>query len=136
MLVIDASAMLAWCFDDEAPVDAARKLDELVQEGLMAPGLWPLELGNILWAAERSKRIDPARVKEFLNLLSGLAVGIDPETPARALHETRTLAMASGLTVYDAAYLELAMRKGAGLASKDKALLKAAKKLGVRTVAV
>lgn len=134
--VIDASAMLAWCFDDEQPKDALGLLRKLKKGGMVAPAHWPLELTNIIWNSEKRGRINAADAKSFLQLVECLGVDIDLETPRRAWSDVLALARAEGLTTYDAAYLELAVRLRVTLVSKDASLLKAAKRLSVATLIV
>jgi predicted nucleic acid-binding protein len=129
--VLDASMTLAWCFSDEATL-ASQSILEKAQDGVIyAPSIWPLEVGNILIGAEKKKRIKYADMMLFLHLLQKLQIEIDEETPYRSFSDILLLAHAEKLTTYDAAYLELAMRKGIPLATKDKALITAAKKLGI-----
>ncbi|MBX9907411.1 MAG: type II toxin-antitoxin system VapC family toxin [Beijerinckiaceae bacterium] len=100
-------------------------------EGAVVPGLFQLEIGNILLQAERKGRLRPSDVAIRLALLGELPIATDPETAGRAWRDVIALARSHALTTYDAAYLELALRKGAGLATRDKALAAAAKALGV-----
>lgn len=134
--VIDASAMLAWCFDDERPRGADALLEKLVQGGMMAPAHWPLELANIIWNSEIKKRLSMADAQSFLQVVESLSIVIDSETPRRAWNDILRLARSEKLTVYDAAYLELALRKRATLVSKDRELLAAAKRCSVPTINV
>lgn len=134
--VIDASAILSWCFVEEQPDDAEALLQRLVAAGLAAPAHWPFEVANILWVAERKRRINAAAANAFVDLIEQLGVTLDTQSFAMALRDSRVLALAHNLTVYDAAYLELALRRGAGLVSKDAALLRAAEAAGVTTIAV
>lgn len=134
--VIDASAILCWCFEDEAPRGAAALLKKLVESDVSAPAHWPLEVCNTLWVGERRKRISQTDADAFIALVGGLDVRIDHETGGLAWSVLRNIARAEGLTVYDAAYLELADRLGATLISKDDALLAAARRSGVRVVDV
>ncbi len=134
--VIDASAILCWCFEDEAPRGAAALLRKLTESEVFAPAHWPLEVCNTLWTGERRKRISPEDADTFIALVDGLDVRIDHDTGVLAWGVLRALARAEALTVYDAAYLELADRLGATLVSKDKALLAAARKAGVRVIDV
>lgn len=129
--VLDASVALAWCFADEATPETTSLLDRLEQEVAFVPELWTLELGNILISAERRQRITFARVAEFLMLVNNLNIQIDHETANRGLHEIFSVAYAEKITTYDATYLELAMRLGVPLATKDNQLREAAKRLGV-----
>ena len=130
-LVLDASVTLAWCFADEATPAALDVLERLDAAPATAPAVIPLEVANILALAERRRRITPARVAEFVALMAGLPIVIDDQSTARALREVLDLARAERLTAYDACYLELAMRLGIALASKDAKLRRAATGLGV-----
>jgi predicted nucleic acid-binding protein len=132
--VLDASIALSWCFDDEASPYTWSLLERLEQETAHVPSLWALEMSNILILAERRKRISYAHVILSLELIGSLSIQVDEETSYRAFrafHETSQLAYKEKLTSYDASYLELALRLGIPLATKDKALAKIAKKLGV-----
>lgn len=128
MFVIDASAMLSWCFDDEKPRNADAVLRRLVSGGLAAPGHFSLECANILLVGERARRLTVAQSNAFIALVESLQIQIDSETSRHAWSRVLELSRATGLTSYDAAYLELAFRKQATLVSKDKALRKAAKR--------
>lgn len=132
--VIDCSVAITWCFRDEATPQCDALLERLGKDDAAAPALWPLELGNVLIMAERRGRITSAAAAEFLALVEGLAILIDEETPRRALHEGLALARAHRLTLYDAAYLELAMRLGAPLATRDAELRRAATNLGMEVL--
>ena len=133
--VLDASVALAWCFGDESTPAAWALLDRLRAAPGHVPALWPLEIGNILLGAEKRRRITPARAAEFLGILGELDIRIDPDTPGRAFRDVLPLARAQHLTTYDAAYLELAMRLGLPLATKDTALVRAAAALRIKTLA-
>lgn len=130
--VLDASITLAWCFADEATATSKALLDKLGTVAAHVPNIWPLEISNVLLAAKRRRRLSFAEIKEFLTLLEQLNINIDNKTAQYSFHEILMLANTEGLTTYDAAYLELAMRLGLPLATKDKALIKSAKRLGVK----
>jgi predicted nucleic acid-binding protein len=130
-LVLDASVALSWCFDDEATAATREVLVRLDKDSAIAPSLLPLEIANVLALAERRKRISPGRIAEFVELIDTLAIEIEQPTSARVLHDVLNLARGEALTAYDASYLELAMRLGLPLASKDVALRRAALRLGV-----
>ncbi len=132
--VLDCSVAVAWCFEDEASPETDAILERLREEGALVPALWHLELGNVLVQAERRQRLSAAETTTRLELIADLPIRTDDETPGRALREVLTLARAEGLTTYDAAYLELAMRKGLPLASKDNELIKAAGHCGVASL--
>jgi predicted nucleic acid-binding protein len=129
--VIDASVALAWCFDDEATEASRALLDRFENEQAAVPSLWHLELANALALGERNKRITPARTSEFVALIVGLPIVVDEQTPNRALSAVLELARSERLSAYDASYLELAMRRGIPLATKDDDLAKAARRAGV-----
>ena len=125
--VLDCSVAASWLFDDEATPETDALLDQLKEEGAVVPGIWHLEIGNVLVRAERRKRISTARVATYLQLLRRLAIVTDTETDERALRETLMLAREWRLSTYDAAYLELAMRRGKPLATLDRARVRAAR---------
>jgi predicted nucleic acid-binding protein len=131
VVALDASAAIAWCFKDEASPRSYARLDRVRAEGAVVPELWHLEVANVLLQAERRGRILAEDVGERLQLLAELPLEIDHETMSRALRETLALARAEGLTTYDAAYLELAVRRGLPLATKDRALIRSGRRLGV-----
>jgi predicted nucleic acid-binding protein len=131
MLVVDASIALTWCFEDEVTAKTEAIGTRVDAEGAMVPSLWRLEVANALLIAERRGRIDKSDVHQRLELLAGLPILVDAETDNRAWHDTLLLAQTQGLTLYDAAYLELAMRQGAELATLDRDLARAARRLGL-----
>jgi len=133
-VVVDASVALAWCFEDEASPATDAVLDRVKDEGAIVPSLWHLELGNILLLAERRGRTIQGGIVARLELMGQLPIAIDAETTGRAWREILTLARAERLTTYDAAYLELAVRRDLPLATKDEALLGAARRIGVAVV--
>jgi predicted nucleic acid-binding protein len=132
ILAVDASIAMSWCFPDEADGYAYAVLDALQVSTAMAPSLWPIELANALAMGERRKRITRSDTTLFLALIAELPIDIDAETSARALDYVLPLARAYSLTAYDATYLDLAMREGLTLATRDLDLRKAARKAGVR----
>jgi predicted nucleic acid-binding protein len=130
-LVLDASVALAWCFEDEATVATAAVFQRLTQDAASVPVIWRIEVANVLATAERRRRITLADSAAFIAKVEGLEILVDEETSSRAFTRILDLARAEGLTAYDAAYLELAMRLGVPLASKDRALCDAAERVGV-----
>lgn len=130
-LVIDCSVAVAWCIEDEASPETDALLERVRDEGGIVPSLWHLELGNVLLQAERRGRMKTGDVTSRLELLRTLPIATDDETPARAWRDVLALARAQKLTTYDAAYLELSLRKGVVLATRDKALILAAQHVGV-----
>ncbi len=132
--VLDCSVAVAWLFEDEARPETDALLDRTMESGALVPGLWRLEIGNVLSQAERRKRIDAAKVASYVDVLAELPIAMDAETEERALREILALARKEHLTTYDAAYLEIAMRRGIPLATLGKALLRAARRVGVDTL--
>lgn len=133
-MVIDASLALAWCFKDELTDTATRLLEELRSSAAAVPLLWSIEVANVLALAERRKRITFAESSQLIALLGTLEIDVDRETSTLAFTRILDLAREEGLTAYDASYLELAMRLGVPLASKDRDLCDAAERVGVKAV--
>ena len=130
-LVLDGSLTLAWYFADEANPYADAVALGLASREAVVPSLWRLEIANTLVVGERRKRSTEAQAARFIARLGLLPIVIDDETDARAWGETIRLARAHSLSAYDAAYLELAMRRGLPLASLDDQLKAAAAAVGV-----
>ena len=134
-VVLDASMAIAWLFDDERTDAAHAVMRRIVSEGALVPSLWRLEVANVLRNAVRRGRCDEAYVDRSLERLGRLIIVTDNETDSRAWGPTRVLAREQGLSLYDAAYLELAIRKGRALASCDADLRAAAERRGVEVLA-
>lgn len=133
--VIDCSVAMAWCFEDEATDFTDDLLERLGSEGAAVPSLWFLEVANVLTISERRGRTNQAKITKFLQLLSDLPITIDLKTEEKALTDILSLARTNGLTAYDAAYLELALREGLSLATLDRDLMQVARRLGVLVLA-
>ena len=133
-LIIDASVASAWCFPDERK-DYANAVLRAVSSSVVAvaPRLWAYEVRNSVLMGLRRGRISKADADSFLDSLADLNIRLADPVSYDAVFK---LAELSGLTVYDAAYLDLAVRQGVQLASLDDALQKAAVKAGVRLFAV
>ncbi len=131
-IVLDASVTMTWCFPDEHQRYAHAVLDTLENKAAVVPSLWSIEVANAVSVGERRGRLSATDVIRFFELLKGLSIRIDPQTSARAFGETLALAHRHGLSVYDAVYLELAMRESLILATLDEQLKRAAKASGVR----
>jgi len=135
--VLDASVAVAWCFDDEATKFTEGVLDLLSAGGeALVPSIWPLEISNALLMAERRKRIALAKVTALLVRIAGLPISVTPTDSRRAFEQILPMARQQGLSQYDAAYLELAVREGVALATLDGGLQRAAKAVGVDLVSV
>ena len=129
--VLDCSVAVSWCFADEAAPETDALLQRVRDQAASVPALWHLEIGNVLLQAERRGRISIAAAASRLELLGTLPIVTDDELPSRALRDVVALARAQNLTTYDASYLELAMRRVLSLATKDRRLRQAAKRVGV-----
>jgi predicted nucleic acid-binding protein len=135
-LVLDASVALAWCFEDEQTPAVMDLLDRVAETGGVAPLLWPLEALNGLLAAERRRRIAAEKRATLAAFLRELPITLDDETVDRAWEATARLAAQFKLTIYDAAYLELAQRRRLPLASLDQDLRTAASAAGIGILGV
>jgi predicted nucleic acid-binding protein len=135
-MIIDCSVTMAWCFDDEATPATTGLLNRLKTEAFLVPGLWYLEVTNVLLVAERRQRISTTESSEFLGQLSSLKVEVEDEVAERAFLHIMPLCRRYGLTTYDARYLELSARRQMPLATLDKELRAAAKSLGVELLGV
>lgn len=129
--VLDSSVTLSWLFPDERSGTSGIWLDRLAQEGACVPELWPLEVGNALLTAQRRGRIFEEQRLKALRALTDMPIEIDRETSRRAWRETMQLAETHGLTLYDATYLELAIRRDLPLATFDESLEAAARRFGL-----
>lgn len=130
--VVDASATLPWCFKDESTAWTESLLRSLrLGDRLHVPAHWPAEVSNGLLVALRRKRIEPGRPEHFWDELSVLPMKVEPPLFPEQAKLVLSLSQKHGLTFYDAAYLELARRKGLSLATLDSALVRAASMEGV-----
>jgi predicted nucleic acid-binding protein len=129
--VIDASVTVAWCFLDETTPASVALLERLQSAEAWVPGLWRAEVANVLLAAERRRRISRELIAEFLSMLGGLAIRTDAELEHRIHGPVLDLARLRRLTVYDAMYLDVAMRRDLPLATRDRQLEEAAREAGV-----
>ena len=125
---IDASVTLPWFFSDETAPFTEGLLDRLGEQPVWAPALWVLECTNALHSAERRGRIATERRLEIVDELAALPVRVDREAVSFAVIDG--LAAAHALSAYDAAYLELALRRSLTLVSLDARLVAAARALG------
>ena len=100
----------------------------------MVPSIWPLEVSNVLLLGERRQRVTYAKTTRFVQVLQELPISIDSETVSAALDAVLQLGRGYDLTSYDAAYLELAMRRRLPLATIDERLTTAARQAGVALV--
>jgi len=134
--VVDSSSVLALLLPDEKNGPDAAALRKLIdaQTVLLAPAHWQTEVANGLLMAERRRRISQMEVGELLDIALSMNVEIDSEPETNTVREAVGLGRQHRLTVYDAAYLELAMRRGTKLATFDTDLRKAATTSGVQVM--
>jgi predicted nucleic acid-binding protein len=123
---------MRWCFEGTSTSYAEEVLQRL-QAGEMAhvPVLWLYEVVSVLAKAQRRGWITTEKVRSFLEDLRSLNIRVDEDSASRILEDVYPLAVDLGLSGYDAAYLELAIRKGLPLATLDEGLQKAARKIGL-----
>lgn len=129
-LVIDASVALAWVFGDERHDDAWQVVERLREGPAWVPSHFHLEVGNGLLAGLRRGRLTPDQARTAIVALGALPIEVDLDTPTRAFSETWPLAAQHRLTTYDAACIELAIRRGLPLATLDENLARAATAAG------
>jgi predicted nucleic acid-binding protein len=125
-LVLDSSVTIAW-IDPAETTNAVRSVfDRIALTSAWVPGLWRLEVANVLEMRARRGRNNALFRDETLADLAILPIQFDLETHDRAWGATARLAARHRLTIYDAAYLELALRRGLPLATLDGELRDAA----------
>ena len=131
--VLDASVGFAWVYPGQASAETDNLLDEVAAGRIIVvPPLWFLEIANSLLSAQRRKLLTPIERKTALKMLSELTYTVDEAATQSAFHKTSDLAEKHKLSVYDAVYLELALRRKLPLASRDAALRQAAKQHGLK----
>ncbi len=130
-VVIDASVALAWCFPDEASDYADAVLVALEGQTILVPSVWGLEVANAVLVGQRRKRLREPDIRRFTTLLESLPVVQDVRPIRESMNNILPLAREHGLSVYDAAYLELSIRHGAPLATLDANLRKAVRQTGL-----
>ena len=130
--VLDCSVTMSWAFKEEFSPFTQGLLVALPEGQAIVPPIWPLEVANVLLMAERGGRMPQADSSRFIGLLEGLPISVEASVEQRLLDEVLPLARQTGLTVYDASYLELAGRIGIPLATLDTKLQQAAQRVGVR----
>ena len=127
-VVVDNSVFLAWCMGDEEEPTANRAMERVAEGGGIVPRIWWYELRNALLTNERRGRITQQQVSDTLSDCVEMGISIDEEHEESLLLD---LARRFELNVYDAAYLEVALRRSLPLATLDNRLRKAAEALGV-----
>lgn len=128
--IVDSSVATAWCSTSQATPLSEAALEAATRFGMLVPAHFQLEVANALRQLERRNRIATAEVDAFLAALTQLSVEVDAAAQAQTFALIVPIARRFDLTTYDAAYLELALRTGLSLATRDAALAAAARQAG------
>ena len=134
VIIVDASITLAWCLADESDEFAERVLDLVSSQSAQSPAHWPLEVANGLLAAERSGRISAEEIVDVSRMLTALPIEVMPVELSTATGTIVDTARDQKLSVYDAAYVDLARFRNVPLATLDRQLAAAAEEAGIRLV--
>lgn len=135
MFVLDNSVSMRWLLPTQRQIDqnyAEAVLQNLIKTETVVPQLWRLEVVNVILTAEKHKQLELGKAERFILRLQNLPIQIDSLTTQQAFSKTFPLARNHKLSSYDAAYLELAMRRQLPLATLDKELRKAAERAKVK----
>jgi predicted nucleic acid-binding protein len=130
--VADASVAIAWIHPAQATEETDAMLDGLAAgDSLVVPALWPLEVANAITVLRRRRKLTTDEARTAIEIIRGLPATVDHEAAVVAFTRLVDLASEHELTVYDAAYLELAIRRQLPLASNDAPMREAALRSGV-----
>lgn len=133
--VIDASVGFAWVHPAQSSVETEKLLEQLGNGAqVVVPSLWFIEMANSLLVLQRRKKLTADERKSALDTLGALNLTVDEESARTAFGKASELADKHGLTVYDAVYLELALRRKLPLASRDEALRQAARRCDLKAL--
>ena len=127
-IVLDNSVVVSWCLADEHEALAEHAIRRAASGGAVAPGIWWYELRNALVMGERRGRLSAAQAARALSAVARLGIPLDWDHDDRKILD---LTRRYRLSVYDAAYLEVAMRRGLPFATLDRRLREAAIASGV-----
>ena len=130
--VLDCSVAMGWCFNDQTDALTETALALLKDGTAYVPSLWFLEVSNVLLAAERRRKIKRSETMQCVELLRSLPI-VQASSPTSWSEAERVLGLGReyGLSVYDAVYVDLAARMGLPLATRDRALRSACKRVDV-----
>lgn len=132
MVVLDASSALSWIFADERTLESEAIAQVVLEQGAIVPALWRWEVQNALVVAQRRGRISGENIISALRYLRALPIEVEPVTSALAFGGEMETAQRLNLSVYDAAYVDLALRRNALIATHDGRLAQAAESLKMR----
>lgn len=131
--VLDCSVALAWVLPDETSVRAERFLARFPPESILwVPALWWYEISNALTMAQRRHRLAESERRRIVEIYGTLPIKTDADLSLDVVRRIQAVAQEYSLSAYDAAYLELAQRRGVGLATLDRQLAVASRKAGVK----
>ncbi len=131
-VVIDNSVVIAWCFPDEKNSYAMKVLRALTSCAAIVPAMWAFEAANVFIVGERKRRSTVADTSVWTQFLTALPITIDNQNIGYLFNDILNVARIHNLSAYDAAYLELAIRRAIPLATLDGKLKAAAKKAGIK----
>jgi predicted nucleic acid-binding protein len=133
--IVDASVAFAWVYQGQATPETDHLLKEVAAGAtVIVPALWFLEISNILLIAQRRHRLTTGQRRAALEKLTAMQFTVDEEGTRHAFGKTSELAEKYGLTIYDATYLELALRRSLPLASRDETLRNATRRCGLKAL--
>lgn len=130
-MVLDANIVLGWCFGRSIPANSRRLLLRVRREGAQAPMLLQDEAGGVIRRRAGGRKLSSKRAAWFARFFADLPIHYDPVGQAEDYAAAKVLAEQTKLTVKDAAYVELALRTAAPLATRDQPVRAAAQRLGV-----
>ena len=125
---VDNSVVVAWFVESQANAYTRRARQRAEREELLAPQLWPVEFASVLRGLERRRLLTSHNVDRVAAGAMALEIALDPAAPLR---ELITLSRRFSISCYDAAYLEVAVRRGVPLATRDSAFARAARAAGM-----
>lgn len=132
--VLDNTIAMAWCFSDETTSYTdyfLNRLSNLVDVAVV-PALWVYEVSNVTSLAVRNGRITNADAAQFLTSLNDLPIELEPLRHRReVLSALAAVSKRYSLTAYDAAYLEIALRRNLPVATLDRRLIEACRQASV-----
>jgi predicted nucleic acid-binding protein len=134
LFVPDSSFIVGWGFNEDTFQDRVKVIERMVHEGAIAPSLWPLEVANALLLGVRRNRWTISKGRQVLADIAKLGIDIDDATTSHAWGRTLLLAERYGLTEYDAAYVELAIRADGVLLTLDGEMARAARAEGLEII--
>lgn len=126
--VVDASVATSWLFHDQASPGTDDLLRRVPKERAVVPELWYLEVTNVIAIAERKRLVRSTEIPERLALIALLPVQVEHVPHGDVLSVVLPLARNENLTSYDAIYLHLAIKLGLSIATRDAALVRAARR--------